>query len=166
MKRLLTVLAGFIFLIACDSDKSSELRQDFIDEYCAQYDTDGASVYTFYRFANATGMPLFLVFLEPGYDIPTLHSCLPGYAMVYCAAAERTTPLEMAFARLDVYYDADAMYDGIGMGYVEFGISASVPSPGDPNQWTEERTDERHIYRTYIFTEADYRFAEEHGIRY
>ena len=169
MKKLflLSALSLAFTFVACDNDNEPDSGMPvFEDIYWKVPQDDGKSVYTFYRFANGTDRDIVFSILEPYLDVAAGHTCQPGEAFVYYFRGDRVKELEDAFGSMQIIYNAGVTGKRAKISFAPTAIHDSNPNPGDPAQWVEERTDERHIYRTYIFTEADYRFAEEHGIRY
>lgn len=150
-------------LTACD--KEDDAVQGFVDDNEFTVEDDGFC-HVYYRLANDTGKPLYFVILGLSGDVMDMQYCAAGHALVRHRSGRAFPSLENSFRCIEVYYDAHGTSEGIRMTFNDFGVPAETPAPGDPDQWREEKIDGTHVWRTYVFTEADYDLACRKGKRY
>lgn len=146
------------------SDEPAAEQFLFTDFHYLDLGDDRSSVYTDFRLANATsGTVDFSVFV-PGSDEAAGRVCRPCEAFVYSVKGNKVQSLAEVFTAIQAIFKDSETGQRVRISYAPEEPEGGPVS--DPGRWSEKRSDARHIRNTYVFTEADYRYALAHGTVY
>ena len=156
MKTRLFILMSMIFtLVSCEKpapEPSVEPETQLTDIDMSNENDD--AFYTYFRFVNETGVPIYMIFFERGFDSGEWLWIDPYFDAVY-----RIVSWTNFFTINEKMYNFEVYYNKEPGKEPEAIAEDEATGLLDENLWSVEQVDENSMIRTFVFTKQMYKDA-------